>query len=173
LQRYADGVATLEEVQLLEREIVSDAEFRQIAVEYLHLDSAMEEFGVERPAGAATRRTVPFPRRMLGAAAGIAAMAVALWYCWPSKGARQSVDVEILQLTGATFAAPYAGLHVADHERLDTLELRAGEAQLRLPSDVKLSMSGPAEVRFLTPMHARVLRGKVTVDCSASGKGSF
>ena len=170
LQRYADGVATRDEVERLERAIVDDAEFRQLAVEYLHLDSALEEFGVEGDAEVILK-PLHFARWALAAAAGIAAMGFFLWHGWLGKASSGPVQVEVLQLAAAEFANPPGGLHVHGHVPIETLELRSGEAQLRLPSEVKLSMSGPAKVRFLTPMHAQVLRGKVTVDCGTHGKG--
>ena len=58
-QRYADGTATREDVAQVERAILEDAEFRQLVVEYLHLDSAMEEFAA---VGDALPVVKPWPR---------------------------------------------------------------------------------------------------------------
>ena len=170
LHRYADGTATREDVAQVERAILEDAEFRQLAVEYLHLDSAMEEFAV---LGDALPVVKPWPRLhwALAAAAAVAIMGLSLWQWWPAKASGSGLEVEVLQLVEATVAGSNAGLRVHDRPLLHTLELRGGEAQLRLPSQVKLTVSGPAELRFIDAMHAQVLRGKVTVDCSAGGRG--
>ena len=171
LQRYSDGQATRDEVAALERAILDDAEFRQYAIEYLHLDSAMEEFGEVNPAPLPMARPVRRIRWALAAAAAVALMAVALEHWWPVKTAPSGLEVEILQLAEARFAEPNHPLHVHDHARFGWLELWSGEAQLRLPSDVKLRVSGPAELRLIDPRHALLLRGKVTVDCGPHGQG--
>jgi hypothetical protein len=170
LQRYADGTATREDVARVECAIIEDAEFRKLAVEYLHLDSAMEEFAVE---GNAAPVAMPAQRARwaLAAAAAVLVMGLSLWHWWPRKTLVAQVEVEVLGLVGAKIAGPNDGMRIHDRVRLDAFDLHGGEAQLRLPSDVKLVVSGPAEVRFIDPMHARVLHGKVTVDCGARGKG--
>jgi len=182
LQRYADGLATREDVAVLERAIIDDTDFRDLAVEYLHLDSAMEEFAtvddaVPLPEGFETngKRRIERPIRglrwALAAAASVAVMGLTLWHWWPVKNEVVQVEVEVLQLANATIAAPQGGMHIHDRVRLSSLDLRSGEARLRLPSKVELAVSGPAELRFTDPMHARVVHGKVTVDCAAGGQG--
>ncbi len=170
LQRYADGTATREDVAVVEQAIIDDPEFRQLAIEYLHLDSAMEEFGT---AGEEAPVARPRPRAhwALAAAAAVAVMGLSLWHRWPAKTPVAQVEVEVLQLVDAAVAEPRAGVRVHDRVRLASLALRSGEARLRLTSDVELLVSGPTELRFIDPMHARVVRGKVTVDCGARGKG--
>ena len=185
LQRYADGTATRKDVATVERAIIEDAEFRTLAVEYLHLDSAMEEFAVVRDA-APVAMPVHRARWALAAAAAVVMIGLSLWRWWPEKNpiapakiARAEiaqekiaqVEIEVLQLRDAKIAGANAGMQIHDRVRLDSFDLRSGEAQLRLPSDVKFVVSGPAELRFMDAMHARVLHGKVTVDCGARGKG--
>jgi hypothetical protein len=170
LQRYCDGTATREDVAALERAILDDAKFRRFAIEYLHLDSAIEEFAVVRDAPPCVKlaRHVPWA---LAAAAAVAVMGLALGHWWPAKRSPAPVEIEVLQVAEAKFAKPNGGLHAHDRARLSSLDLLSGEAQLRLPSQVKLSVSGPAELLLVDPMHARILHGKVTVDCSAGGRG--
>jgi len=98
-------------------------------------------------------------------------MGLSLWHWWPVKSPVAQVEVEVLQLADAAFTAPQNEMHVHDRVRLSSLDLRRGEARLRLPSKVELAVSGPAELRFTDSMHARVLHGKVTVDCAAGGQG--
>jgi ferric-dicitrate binding protein FerR (iron transport regulator) len=171
LQRYSDGLATRDEVAALERAILDDAEFRRYAIEYLHLDSAMEEFGEMDATALRKIKPVRRIRWALAAAAAVALMGVALKFWWPVKLSPPGMEVEILQLAAARFAEPNHPLQVHDRARFHWLELWGGEAQLRLPSDVKLAVSGPAELRLIDPRHAVLLRGKVTVDCGAQGGG--
>ena len=170
LQRYADGMATRDDFAMLERAILEDAEFRSLAVEYLHLDSAMEEFATVGDV-IPVRKPVQRVRWVLAAAAAVAVMGLSLWQWRPVKSLVAQVEVEVLDLVDATVAGPNGAMRIHDRVRLDSLDLPSGEAHLRLPSEVKLIVSGPAELRFIDTMHARVLRGKVTVDCSAGGKG--
>lgn len=170
LQRYADGMATRDDVTMIERAIIEDAEFRMLAVRYLHLDSAMEEFaniGDVVP----VKKPVWRVQWALAAAAAAVVMSMSLWQWWPSQSSATQVEVEVLQLDDAKIAGPHGGFKAHDRVRLDSIDLRGGEVQLRLSSDVKLIVSGPAELRFIDAMHASVLHGKVTVDCSAGGKG--
>lgn len=170
LQRYADGIATSDDVAMVERAILGDAEFRSLAVEYLHLDSAMEEFATVENVVPVTK-PVKRTHGLLASAAAVAVIGLSLWQWWPGKSLVAQVEVEVLQLVDAAVAGPNGGMKIHDRVRLDSLDLRSGEAHLRLPSEVKLIVSGPAELRFINATHARVLRGKVTVDCSAVGKG--
>ncbi len=170
LQRYADDVATREDVAAVERAIVEDAKFRALAVEYLHLDSALEEFATAVEA-TPVARPAHFARWALAAAAAAAVMGFSLWQWRSEKTSLAQVEVEVLQLVDAKIAGPHGALRVHDRVRLDSLDLRGGQARLRLSSDVQLAVSGPAELRFIDAMHARVLHGKVTVDCGARGKG--
>ena len=170
LQRYADGTATRDDVAMVERAILKDAEFRSLAVEYLRLDSAMEEFATVGDV-VPVRKPVQRTYWTLAAAAAVAVMGLSLWQWWPVKSSVAQVEVEVLDLVDATVAGPNSGMRIHDRVRLNALDLRSGEAHLRLPSEVKLIVSGPADLRFIDAMHARVLRGKVTVDCSPGGKG--
>lgn len=190
LQRYVDGMATRDDVAVLERGILEDAEFRNLAVEYLHLDSAMEEFALVRDP-APPILPMRSLRWAIAAAAAVAVISLSLWLWRPAKHPvtrvetprvdvsrvdsppveLAKVEIEVLQLADAKIAGSNGDMRVHDRVRLDSLDLRGGEMQLRLPSDVKLFLSGPTELRFIDPMHARVLHGKVTVDCGAGGKG--
>lgn len=186
LQCYADGLATREDVALIERAIIDDAEFRGVALDYLHLDCAMEEFATSAES-APVLKPVRRAHWALAAAAAVAVMGLLVWHWWPEtpstaqpskpaivppeKPSVAQVEVEVLQLVDAKFEGPNAGMKVHDRVRLDALDLRSGEAQLRLPSEVKLTVSGPAELRFIDALNVRVLHGKVTLDCDGHGKG--
>lgn len=106
------------------------------------------------------------------AAAAALVLFVGIWQVWrPSASTTNTVDVEVVQLTQARFAAPHAGLSEHAHSRIEALALEEGNAILRLPSGVQLALSGATHLRFIDGMHAQVLAGKVTVDVGAQGKG--
>jgi ferric-dicitrate binding protein FerR (iron transport regulator) len=171
LQRYCDGAPSADDVAAIERAIVDDAEFRRFAVEYFHIDSALEQFGTVSETAPVAK---PIGRRIrwaLAAAAGMALMGLALEQWWAAKSSPAPIEIEVLQLMDAKFAAANSDLQSHHHARVRSVHLRSGEAQLRLSSDVKLVLSGPAELRFVDPMHARLLQGKVTVDCGTRGQG--
>lgn len=177
LRRYADGEANAEDIATIESAVLHDAEFRAFMIEYLHIDSVLPEYATEMSAHlhvmpeasqpVARRRSdggAQSPRlaRWLIPAAAAAALVIttSLWFMRGSDG----IEVEVLRVANA-------GLRVGDKVKLSSFTLAQGEAQVRLPSDVKLTLSGAGEVRFLDAMHARVLRGKVTVDVGEKGKG--
>ena len=168
LQRYTDGLASAEDVALIEETVLQDAEFRALVVEYLHIDSSMEEFAV-----VAEELPAPRPRRLAwrfaAAAAVVVAACLAFWLV--KGGGRPGAAVEIVSLTKAALAEPNNQMQAGDRVRGKELRLQSGEAELRLASGVKMVLAGPAEIRFIDAMHARLARGKVTLDCGAGGQG--
>jgi ferric-dicitrate binding protein FerR (iron transport regulator) len=109
-----------------------------------------------------------WPRR-LAAVAGLLLLAGgSIWLATQRVG---GVEIEVVQLGNANFAGTQASLREHERAQMESLDLRSGEAHLRLSSDVKLVLSGPTALRFIDPMHATVLRGKVTVDVGPRGKG--
>ena len=171
LQRYCDGMEMREEVAALERAILADAEFRKYAIEYLHLDSAMEEFGTVTEDRPVVKPAPSYRRWALAAAAVVAVMGLGLQHWWSGKAAPATVEVEVLQLEDARFGGVQGTLHVHDRVALAALDLRSGTAQVRLSSDVKLTLAGLAYIAFSDPMHARLRQGKVTADCGTRGQG--
>lgn len=184
LHRHAEGIDSAEDVAMLEQAVLNDAEFRAFMIEYLHIDSALPEYVDEAGAqlhvmpeasqpGALTPREpvrathcggmpARIARRWFIPATAAAALIItaSLWFTRSEVG----IEVEVLRVADSS-------LRVGDRVKMQTLALNRGEAQVRLPSDVKLTLSGAGEVRFIDPMHARVTRGKVTVDVGAQGKG--
>lgn len=189
LHRHAEGIASAEDVALLEQAVLNDAEFRAFMIEYLHVDAAMVEFAQDQALHISTtmpEASQPVARRRSGeraqtprradkpahpggmpvrwfipaAAAAALIISTSLWFMRGSEG----IEVEVLRVANA-------GLRAGDKLKLSALSLAQGEAQVRLPSDVKLTLSGAGEVRFIDSMHARVLSGKVTVDVGDRGKG--
>jgi len=197
LRRYADGEATPQDIALLDNAVRTDAAFLEFMIEYMHVDAALPEFVQAADATDAIANIIPMPevsqpvarrrsdegaqtprepgrathpggmpartvRRWFIPAAAAAALIItaSLWLMRSPAG----IEVEVLRVADSS-------LRVGDRVKMQTLALEQGEAQVRLPSEVKLTLSGAGEVRFIDPMHARVVHGKVTVDVGAKGKG--
>ncbi len=178
IQRYADGRADVEEVGELQKAMKADPELRARFVDYMNLDASLSAAASAREASIGTMKSLPkTPRpiwlqwRPLAWAALVPLAGLCVWFAAHPSGHSIAVEVEIMQLGNAGFAAPNVRLREHEKVKIATLVLRRGAAHLRLPSGVKLVMSGPAELRFVDAMHARVLHGKVTVDVGEHGKG--
>jgi hypothetical protein len=61
VQRYADGVASVEEVAQLQAALPEDAAFRAQFLEYLHLDAALSETLGAADSPEAEKRVVALP----------------------------------------------------------------------------------------------------------------
>ena len=177
LRRYADGVATSDDVKELENAIASDIVFRQLVVEYLHIDSGLEEFAVERE----ERTNKPTPHRSdsvefsvphthvsrrswLAAATAIAASAfgVLMWRRKGPQGPGQSVLV---------LESTHPSLRAGQRKSLQALQWATGEARLKLSSNVILRVSAPLDLELIDAMHVLVKHGKVLADVGENGTG--
>jgi ferric-dicitrate binding protein FerR (iron transport regulator) len=169
----------------LEQWLLQSAEARAAFWKQARFHALLRRWGKERlgralaalPAETARKPSVsPFRRHWrvgvsLAAAAAVM-LFIAIWQAWRSTPrGTNTVEVEVVQLTHARFAAPNVGLGEHARSPIESLALEEGEALLRLPSGVQLTLSGATHVRFLDRMHAQVLTGKVTVDVGAHGKG--
>jgi ferric-dicitrate binding protein FerR (iron transport regulator) len=170
LYRYTAGLATREDVEALEQAIVGDAEFRELTIEYLHLDSALEEFGVESdlPPVVKPRHRV---RWALAAAAAVLVAGIGLLFLHLAMLAPAGVEVEVLPLADGAISGLDGMFHGRDRVRLGALALAHGEARFRLPSKAVIELSGLTGIRFLDSAHVELDQGKMTVDCEQGGRG--
>lgn len=182
IQRYADGIATAEEVAQLQAELRKDAALRQVFLDYVHLDGALGALAAGLHGAAEAARTeanvIPVSRRRfrpmlwLGAAAA-AIVVVAIWSPGSRGPADRGVDVEIVHSESVQWIAPaHRNAQVGARFPLRTIELASGALNLRLAaSDVLLKLNGPIEARFETPMRLRVVHGRLSADVGPGGIG--
>ena len=115
-------------------------------------------------AGARTRRS-KLRIVWLAAAAGIA-ISTATW-TYMTRG----VEVEVIASRDVKVSTGSLSAQAGSRSRVRDLTLDEGLLNLRLANDVTLELLAPAQLRFIDPMHVRILSGKATVDVGQHGKG--
>ena len=106
----------------------------------------------------------------LGATAAVVLIGVAIWKFFGAEttASAQAVAVQVLEAQQVVPGDWQAGQTVS----LNQLNITSGMLQVRIAdSGVRLRVSGPAELRLVDPMLARVVRGQVTADVDEQGKG--
>ncbi len=182
IQRYADGIATAEEVAQLQTALKADPAFRKEFLDYVHLDGALGDIAAGLEGAAEARRSesrvIPVPRHRfrfplwLGAVAA-AIVVLAVWFPGSSTKSGRAVDVKVVQSEGVRWFAPGPrSAEVGDRLTLDTIHLAGGSLDLRLvASGVRLKLIGPFEARFESAMRLRVLHGRLSADVGEGGIG--
>ena len=114
--------------------------------------------------GARTRRS---KLRILGlAAAAVIALSTATW-TYMTRG----VEVDVIAARDVRISSGSLSPEAGSRSRVRDLTLDEGLLNLRLANDVTLELLAPAQLRFIDPMHVRILSGKATVDVGQHGKG--
>ena len=114
--------------------------------------------------GARTRRS---KLRILGlAAAAVIALSTATW-TYMTRG----VEVDVIAARDVRISSGSLSPETGSRSRVRDLTLDEGLLNLRLANDVTLELLAPAQLRFIDPMHVRILSGKATVDVGQHGKG--
>lgn len=183
IQRYADGIATVDEVAQLQAALRTDATFRRIFLDYVHIDGALGAWAAGLEGAAEAKATeanvIRVPRHRfrtplwLGAAAVI--LVLAAWSLGPRVRDRSGVAVEA-EITASHDAQWVATTRqpaqVGDRIALRTIKLASGSLDLRLTSSgVQLKLNGPIEARFETPMRLRMVHGRLSADVGTGGVG--
>jgi hypothetical protein len=168
--RYADGVASREEIAALEAALRKDAELRALFLSYLNLDAAL--------AGAApalrvaeSRSAARFPRSIAGwiGFAAAALVIVALVLSQRGQTPRSDTPHPFVTLTAASdaiWADPNVELALRGGELPPgALRLESGTAEFLFADGATVLLRGPAAVRF--PERKRVLleQGRVFLRC--------
>jgi ferric-dicitrate binding protein FerR (iron transport regulator) len=163
-----EKTATSDQQARLAALIQGDPALRAEYVRQVRLDALLTftESGVTlaRPTPAIPiHRRNPFFRSLTQWAALLIALAAVVSFWLTSRGV-------LVEVVSARDAHP-AGLRQSVSKRLSLLKMDQGDATLRLPSGVLLDVVAPLEIRFLDPMHVRLVRGRVIVDVGEKGKG--
>jgi hypothetical protein len=100
------------------------------------------------------------------AAAAAITISLATW-------ANMNRGVEVEVVASRNLSVSHGGLspEAGSRSRVRDLTIDKGLLKLRLPNDVSIELLAPAQLRFLDPMHVRILSGKATVDVGERGKG--
>jgi len=111
----------------------------------------------------------------LAAAAGVALAATLWWKRDPSvpvgpPAVAATVNLEVLEAARSGAATPL-DLATGAILSLSELKMPPGFFRFRLESGAIVAVTGPAELKFLNPMHLQVVRGKVTADVGDDAKG--
>jgi ferric-dicitrate binding protein FerR (iron transport regulator) len=171
LARYADGSATADQVARLEAEIRRDPEFRQLVVEYLHLDASLAD-AVNHLAPATRATPLAFPpqtRRRFAALTSLAAAAalVASIGFWTFRSPAAASEVSIDVLEADCFPARSLGRQgLAGDLRLDS-----GSIRFRLDTGAIVEAVAPADFSIPDPMRLKLRRGNVTADAGERSHG--
>lgn len=100
------------------------------------------------------------------AAAAVIAFSIATW-----SHMTRGVEVEVIASRDVRVSNGSLPPEAGSRSRVRDLTIDEGLLTLRLANDVSMELLAPAQLRFIAPMHVRILSGKATVDVGENGKG--
>jgi hypothetical protein len=100
------------------------------------------------------------------AAAAVIAISTATW-----THMTRGVEVEVIASRDLRISSGSLSPEAGSRSRVRDLTIDEGLLTLRLANDVSMELLAPAQLRFIAPMHVRILSGKATVDVGENGKG--
>lgn len=108
------------------------------------------------------------------AAAVLAIGAIILWKSEPAGRQENptagTVRLEVLEASRSGTKEPF-DLATGAKLSLSDLQMPPGFFRFRLESGATVAVTGPADLKFVTPMHLKVVHGKVTADVGEHAKG--
>jgi ferric-dicitrate binding protein FerR (iron transport regulator) len=117
------------------------------------------------PAGGVRKRWRKL--QVLGlAAAALVALSAATWITMT-----RGVEVEVVASRDLSVSNGSLSPEAGSRGRVRDLTIEKGLLNLRLANGVSIEVLAPARLRFIDPMHVRILSGKATVDVGLRGKG--
>ncbi len=178
IQQYIANDITDDDAQALENQLKTDAALRDLYLDAVQLDAALaaaadaEDMARSlipdaplRPPEPvpAMRRPTPSIRVALSAVAALFTLLLAAWHLHVRGG----VDFEVLRISGNPDTAWKPGTRL--HHK--TLRWPTGSLEIRLTSNVILTLNGAADLHFISPMEVRLRTGSITADVGDHGKG--
>lgn len=169
--RFADDVATIEEMSQLERALRADAVVRRNYLRYLNLDAALAGGAAawsEPQSRAPAART---RRRTLVAAAAIllvTTIATGVWYIRERGSSANDVKVfaALVAARNAAWSDPNIELALRGGELpAGILRLEAGTAEFAFADGATIVLQSPAAVRFVDRKQVFVEHGRVFCRC--------
>ncbi|MFM2170854.1 MAG: hypothetical protein RI957_1083 [Verrucomicrobiota bacterium] len=102
------------------------------------------------------------------AISAVAVVSIALMtWAYVARG----VVVEVIAAKDLKVSDGSLAAEIGSRSRIRDLSIDSGLLQLKLANDVSIELLAPARLRFIAPMHVRILSGKATVDAGPRGKG--
>jgi ferric-dicitrate binding protein FerR (iron transport regulator) len=180
VQRYADGVASVEEVAQLQAALGEDAAFRAQFLEYLHLDAALSETLGATDSPEAKTRIVALPpiqssvlhwRRWISlAAAACLALVAAWWFVRHDSVIRRPVAV-LSGMADAEWEDGSDSLRVGASMAPGWIHLKSGLAQVTFHSGARVMIDGPAELHLVSPSEAVCPIGRLLAEVPPPARG--
>jgi FecR protein len=100
------------------------------------------------------------------AAAAVIAVSTTTWFQMT-----RGVEVEVIASRDLKVSSGSLSPEAGSRSRVRDLTIDTGLLNLRLANDISIELLAPAQLRFIDPMHVRILSGKATVDVGQRGKG--
>jgi hypothetical protein len=173
------GKVTPEQSSRLGELMGADATLRSEYVKQMRIHALLQwSAGAVAPVEKPVAQVIAFPkRRWVKWVAAVAAVGLLGFFIFPRSVEMEPLSpstvklevLEAIQQEGGEESsfpiAPGMELSVSD------LQMPEGSFRFRLGSGVVVGVTGPAELKFFSAMHLRVIRGKVTADVGEEGKG--
>ena len=187
VQRYAGGVASVEEVARLQAALREDAAFRAQFLEYLHLDAALSETLGAADIPEAEKSIVALPAKLssviqwrrwipLAAAACLVIGAAGVWSLWlkrpATRNAATSTAVAMLtRAVDARWGQSTGPLRVGSALEPGWVRLESGLAQVVFYSGARVVIEGPAELQLVSPTEAVFPTGRLLAEVPPPAHG--
>jgi hypothetical protein len=161
--RYADGIATPDEVTTLNDALRRDPQLRHAYLRYLNVDAALASAAAAaRPASTHRAR----PRRMIAGLAALLTLAACAWLVLHGRSVTAAPPAVLIASTDAVWADADIELALRGGDTpTGLLRLKSGMAEFRLAHGATALILGPAAVRFPNPNQVEVQSGKALCRC--------
>jgi len=170
IQRYLDGQLSEDDAQVLQREVVANAELRQAYVEAAWLHGALRAERhslpalLEEPAPVVTH---PWRFNALTAAAAALVTLSIVWLVTPN-------DKPVATLSSAAnckWAASDLPTTEGAQLKAGKLDLVEGMATLSFASGATVTLEAPSTIELVSAMHCKLVQGSVVADVPESAHG--
>ncbi len=182
-QRYADGIASEDEVSRLQERLQDDADARKLFRAYMELDAALTDLGDAATLLPVPRKAVSRPpaKRWWGIAAAVAAMVFGLYFGYQFGPGRDGNDTAPREKSSplvaklvAAMDAEWSGenqLAIGDELSAMPLSLEHGLAELRFTSGASVVLQGPSQCVLESPSHLLLQRGRLSASVPTRALG--
>ncbi len=172
MHRYLLGVLEPEELERLEREMISSPDLRDRYLKAVRIDAALHDEANRDEEPKSANPQVRWWPRILGIAAAIGLAALGYWRISPHTGPAVvireiSPPMEIATMADSRECKWQGAGEVEVGKRLTAgrMELVSGVALIEFDGGARLALQGPAGIELLGPKTARLTHGNASVRC--------